>query len=469
MASSRYVCQSCGGIHSRWVGRCETCGEWNTISEEPAAESAPLGGKKRPARYRVQSPKVTELVSLEGKTPAPPRKVTGINELDRTCGGGLVDGSAILIGGDPGIGKSTLLLQVVAALSKNSRCAYFSGEEAVDQIRMRASRLGVENAKLELASVTNLNDILSILDTPNSPEIIVIDSIQTMYIDVLESAPGTVGQVRACAQELIRVAKQRGTIVLIVGHVTKEGNIAGPKVLEHMVDTVLYFEGDRGHQFRILRAVKNRFGPTDEIGVFEMTNRGLLEVENPSALFLADRRGDISGTAVFAGMEGTRPVLIEIQALVAPSLLATPRRAVLGWDSSRLAMVIAVLEARAGIKLSGNDIYLNVAGGLRISEPAADLAVAAALVSSFTGHAVPENLVVFGELGLSGEVRPVSQAETRLKEAGKLGFERALMPSRYGGRMPIVDRVTRTEINDVHGLTAMFSKEIRGQTQMKVN
>jgi len=469
MASSRYVCQSCGGVHSRWVGRCEACGEWNTISEEFAAESAPLGGKKRPAKRRAQKSNILELVSMDGQAPTPPRKVTGISELDRTCGGGLVDGSAVLIGGDPGIGKSTLLLQAVAALSENSRCAYFSGEEAVDQIRMRASRLGVANAKLELASVTNLNDILGVLDSPNAPEIIVVDSIQTMYIDVLESAPGTVGQVRACAQELIRVAKQRGTIVLMVGHVTKEGTIAGPKVLEHMVDTVLYFEGDRGHQFRILRAVKNRFGPTDEIGVFEMTDRGLLEVENPSALFLADRRGDISGTAVFAGMEGTRPVLVEIQALVAPSSLATPRRAVVGWDSARLAMVLAVLEARAGMQLSGNDIYLNVAGGLRISEPAADLAVAAALVSSLTGHAMPGNLVVFGELGLSGEVRPVSQAETRLKEAGKLGFERALMPSRRGERRPIVDGMKRTEINDVHGLTAMFGGENRGPVQLSVN
>ena len=469
MASSRYVCQSCGGVHSRWVGRCEACGEWNTISEELAAESAPLGGKKRPTRRRAQKSKVLELVSLEGKTPASPRRVTGISELDRTCGGGLVDGTAVLIGGDPGIGKSTLLLQAVAALSAKARCAYFSGEEAVDQIRMRAARLGVADANLELASVTNLNDILSILGAPNAPEIIVVDSIQTMYIDVLESAPGTVSQVRACAQELIRVAKQRGTIVLMVGHVTKEGTIAGPRVLEHMVDTVLYFEGDRGHQFRILRAVKNRFGPTDEIGVFEMTDRGLLEVENPSALFLADRRGDISGAAVFAGMEGTRPVLVEIQALVAPSSLATPRRAVVGWDSARLAMVVAVLEARAGMRLSGNDIYLNVAGGLRISEPAADLAVAAALVSSLTGHAMPGNPVVFGELGLSGEVRPVSQAETRLKEAGKLGFERALMPCRRGGRMPIVDGMKRTEIDDVHGLTAMFGDETRGPAQVSLN
>ena len=456
--ATRFVCQACGGVHARWVGRCESCGEWNTIAEEAGAETAPLGGKKRSRKRQTNKSKTLELVTLEGEASTPSRRVTGIGELDRTCGGGLVDGTAVLIGGDPGIGKSTLLLQAVAALSAETRCAYFSGEESVDQIRMRAGRLGLAGANLELASVTNLNDILSVLDAPNGPAIVVVDSIQTMYIDVLQSAPGTVGQVRACAQELIRVAKRRGTIVLIVGHVTKEGMIAGPRVLEHMVDTVLYFEGDRGHQFRILRAVKNRFGPTDEIGVFEMTDRGLIEVENPSALFLADRRGDISGAAVFAGMEGTRPVLVEIQALVAPSPLSTPRRAVVGWDSARLAMVVAVLEARAGLRLSGNDIYLNVAGGLRISEPAADLAVAAALVSSITGHPVPGDMVVFGEVGLSGEVRAVSQADARIKEAGKLGFRRALTPRRRGGHTPIVDAVERREIDDLHRLTEMFDE-----------
>ncbi len=469
MATTRFVCQACGGVHSRWVGRCESCGEWNTIAEEATAETAPLGGKKRSRRRSQQESKTLELVTLEGQTSTPSRRVTGIGELDRTCGGGLVDGTAVLIGGDPGIGKSTLLLQAVAALSAETRCAYFSGEEAVDQIRMRAQRLGIADANLELASVTNLNDILGVLDAPNGPAIVVVDSIQTMYIDVLESAPGTVGQVRACAQELIRVAKRRGTIVLIVGHVTKEGMIAGPRVLEHMVDTVLYFEGDRGHQFRILRAVKNRFGPTDEIGVFEMTDRGLIEVENPSALFLADRRGDISGAAVFAGMEGTRPVLVEIQALVAPSPLSTPRRAVVGWDSARLAMVVAVLEARAGLRLSGNDIYLNVAGGLRISEPAADLAVAAALVSSITGHPVPGDMVVFGEVGLSGEVRAVSQADLRIKEAGKLGFQRALTPRRRGGHTPIVDGVERREIDDLHRLIKMSDESAHHPARANVS
>ena len=340
----------------------------------------------------------------------------------------MVPGSALLVGGDPGIGKSTLLLQVVAALAGGAKTVYISGEEAIDQVRMRARRLGVAEMPVGLAAATDLNEILGALNGPDAPDIVVIDSIQTMYVDALDSAPGTVGQVRACAQELIRAAKRRGFILILVGHVTKEGTIAGPRVLEHMVDTVLYFEGERGHQFRILRAVKNRFGPTDEIGVFEMTGGGLAEVANPSQLFLSDRDEAVSGAAVFAGMEGSRPMLVEIQALVAPSPLGTPRRATVGWDSGRLSMVLAVLEARAGVHLAGNDVYLNVAGGLRITEPAADLAVAAALVSSLTGRSVPQGSAVFGEIGLSGEVRPVAQAEARLKEAGKLGFTRAITP-----------------------------------------
>jgi DNA repair protein RadA/Sms len=295
---------------------------------------------------------------------------------------------------------------------------------------MRAARLGVTAAPVELAASTNVRDILATLDAADGPDVVVIDSIQTMYVETLDSAPGTVAQVRASAQELIRLAKKRGIALLLVGHVTKEGTIAGPRVLEHMVDTVLYFEGERGHQFRILRGVKNRFGPTDEIGVFEMTEAGLMEVPNPSALFLADRRDDVSGAVVFAGMEGTRPVLVEIQALVAPSPFGTPRRAVIGWDSGRLAMVTAVLEARCGLEFTGRDVFLNVAGGLKITEPAADLAVAAALVSSLTGAASAADTVVFGEIGLSAEVRAVGQTESRLKEAAKLGFTRAIMPAR---------------------------------------
>jgi DNA repair protein RadA/Sms len=415
-----FVCQSCGSSHNKWAGKCEACGEWNSIVEEIVAERPPQGLGK--ARGRV-----VEFAPLSGVSAAQPRLETGIGEFDRVTGGGLVAGSAILIGGDPGIGKSTILLQAAALLSKKAKCAYISGEESIDQIRMRALRLGLAAAAVDLASVTSVRDIISTMDREKF-DVVVIDSIQTMYLDNLDSAPGTVAQVRASAQELIRVAKRRGTCLLLVGHVTKDGQIAGPRVLEHMVDTVLYFEGDRGHTFRILRAVKNRFGPTDEIGVFEMGELGLQEVTNPSELFLSQRCQEISGSAVFAGMEGTRPVLVEIQALVAPSPLGTPRRAVIGWDAARLAMVLAVLEARCGVQIGPNDVYLNVAGGLRITEPAADLAVAAALVSSLSGVPAPSDMVIFGEIGLSGEIRNVGQPDKRLKEASKLGFKHAVIP-----------------------------------------
>jgi DNA repair protein RadA/Sms len=422
---AQYVCQSCGNVSSRWAGKCEACGTWNSIVEEAPADLAPHSAKRGAAKgSRV------DFVGLSGSSEPAPRRVSRIAEFDRVCGGGLVPGSAVLVGGDPGIGKSTLLLQVTAALSNDAQVAYISGEESIDQIRMRAARLGLTGANVALAAATNLRDVLASLDGSKGPALVVIDSIQTMYLDTLDSAPGTVAQVRACAGELIRLAKRRGIIMLLVGHVTKEGMIAGPRVLEHMVDTVLYFEGERGHQFRILRSVKNRFGPTDEIGVFEMTDAGLVEVPNPSALFLAERRGEVSGAAVFAGMEGTRPVLVEIQALVGPAGLGTPRRAVVGWDSGRLAMVLAVLETRCGLVFGSNDVYLNVAGGLRISEPAADLAVAAALVSSLTDQPAPPASVIFGEIGLSGEVRAVGQTDARLKEAAKLGFARALCPRR---------------------------------------
>jgi len=389
---------------------------------------------------------------------AEPRSPSGIAEFDRVCGGGLVPGSAVLIGGDPGIGKSTLLLQVVAALSRHGRsCAYISGEEAPQQVRMRARRLGLADADVELAAATSVRDIVTTLDRADAPHVVVIDSIQTMYLDNLESAPGTVSQVRASAQELIRLAKRRDMCLLLVGHVTKEGQIAGPRVLEHMVDTVLYFEGERGHQFRIMRAVKNRFGATDEIGVFEMTDAGLIEVPNPSALFLADRSGNVSGSAVFAGVEGTRPVLVEIQALVAASPPGSPRRTVVGWDSGRLAMVIAVLDARCGLALAGHDVYLNVAGGLRIAEPAADLAVAAALVSSLTDVPLAAETVLFGEISLSGEVRPVSQADQRLKEAAKLGFSRAFTPPGPQRREP---PLAVEEVRQLQELVAHFTSQM---------
>ena len=419
---ARFVCQDCGSVTPRWMGKCEACGAWNSIVEEIPREQVTKGLSAKPGRK-------IEFVGLEGDSAPVARLTTGIHELDRVAGGGLVPGSALLVGGDPGIGKSTLLLQAAARLSAKGRVAYISGEEAVDQVRMRAARLGLSKSTVELASATSLKDILSSLDHADCPAAVVIDSIQTVYADGIDSAPGTVSQVRAAAHELIRLAKHRGFILFLVGHVTKEGTIAGPRVLEHMVDTVLYFEGDRGHQFRILRSVKNRFGATDEIGVFEMTETGLAEVANPSALFLAERRGNVSGSCVYGGIEGTRPMLVEIQALVSPTSLSSPRRAVVGWDQSRLSMVLAVLDARLGLALSGNDVYLNVAGGLRITEPAADLAVAAALVSSASDVPMPADMVVFGEVGLSGEVRAVAQADLRLKEATKLGFTQALIPS----------------------------------------
>lgn len=418
-----FTCQNCAATYSKWQGQCDSCNEWNSIAEEVAADTTPKGlgaGKGRNI----------EFVALDGETKRPPRLRSGVAEFDRVTGGGLVPGSALLVGGDPGIGKSTILLQVAGAISKTASCAYISGEEAVDQVRMRADRLGLADAPVQLAAATSVRDIMSTLDVADPPRLVIIDSIQTMYLDNLDSAPGSVSQVRSTADTLIRLAKRRGFTVVLVGHVTKEGAIAGPRVLEHMVDTVLYFEGERGHQFRLLRAIKNRFGPTDEIGVFEMTGSGLMQVENPSALFLAERRDDVSGAAVFAGIEGTRPVLVEIQALVAPSALGTPRRAVIGWDSGRLAMVLAVLEARCGVSLAGRDVYLNVAGGLRINEPAADLAVAAALVSAILDQPLAANTVIFGEIGLSGEVRSVNQADLRLKEASKLGFEAAWAPPR---------------------------------------
>ena len=449
--STSFVCQECGASYPRWAGKCEACGAWNAIIEEAPRDSAPKGLGSGKGGRRI------EFVGLEGTSAPPPRRVTGIAELDRVCGGGLVPGSALLVGGDPGIGKSTLLLQAVAALAERASCLYISGEEAVEQVRLRALRLGLAKAPVMLASATSLRDIAASLDVGEPPAVVVIDSIQTMYLDSLDSAPGTVAQVRACAAELIRMAKRRGFTLFLVGHVTKDGQIAGPRVLEHMVDCVLYFEGERGHHFRILRAVKNRFGATDEIGVFEMTDMGLSGVANPSALFLAERRGNVSGSCVFAGVEGTRPMLVEIQALVAPSALGTPRRAVIGWDSGRLAMVLAVLDARCGLALGGNDVYLNVAGGLRIGEPAADLAVASALISSATDIPVEADMVVFGEIGLSGEVRAVSQMDGRLKEAAKLGFAQALMPAvRRQGKQPPDGAIGIRRIGHVQDLVALF-------------
>jgi len=421
--SVSFICQQCGAVSPKWAGKCDDCGAWNTLVEE--RKEAPSGPGKHVTGRRI----VLEALNLDNRPEPPPRMQSGISEFDRVAGGGLVPGSATLIGGDPGIGKSTLLLQLTCKLAAAGlKAAYISGEESVDQVRMRAQRLGLANASVELGTATNASNIAASMDGADKPNIMVIDSIQTMFLPSLDSAPGTVSQVRATAQELIRAAKNNQVALLIVGHVTKDGAIAGPRVLEHMVDAVLYFEGDRSHHFRILRSVKNRFGATDEIGVFEMVEAGLAEVPNPSELFLADRRDDVTGAVVFAGIEGSRPVLVEIEALVAPSSLASPRRNVVGWDSNRLAMLTAVLEARCGVPLSGRDIFLNVAGGLKIYETAADLAVAAALISSVTGRPAPKRTVFFGEVALSAELRQVAQAEARLKEAAKLGFKNAVMP-----------------------------------------
>jgi len=421
-----FICQECGTAHSKWNGKCEGCGEWNTLVEE-SNFSTPVFGKgvKHSTKSKV---KAIEIHDLDSKVDDVFRFSTHISEMDRVLGGGIVSGSAILLGGDPGIGKSTLLLQTVITLTQNgTKCLYISGEESVEQIKLRSRRLSNKPTNTQIAAATSLNEIIKAINT-NDFSVLIIDSIQTIFNDAIESAPGSVSQVRACAFELIRIAKAKNICLILVGHVTKEGSIAGPKVLEHMVDTVLYFEGERGHQFRIIRAVKNRFGPANEIGVFEMGDDGLTEVTNPSSIFLQTKDESIPGSAIYVGLEGTRPILLEIQALVVPSFLATPRRAVVGWDSNRLAMMIAVLNARYGINLLDKEVYLNVVGGLKITEPAADLAVMAALISAFKNKAINRQNVFVGEVGLSGELRQVPHYNVRLSEAQKLGFGTVYAP-----------------------------------------
>lgn len=445
--TSHFVCQSCGASHRKWSGKCDACGAWNTLVEE-AVTVTPKGMK--PGKS-----KGLELAQLGDYAQAPARLPTGLGELDRVLGGGLVADSAILLGGDPGIGKSTLLLQASATIAQTGKeVLYISGEESLSQIQLRAQRLGLAKAPLQLATATSVRDILSSIDSGSAPDVVIIDSIQTMFVDSLDSAPGTVAQVRASAHELIRAAKKRGFALLLVGHVTKDGQIAGPRVLEHMVDTVLYFEGDRGQYYRILRGVKNRFGATDEIGVFQMNESGLEEVANPSALFLHEREVPVSGAAVFAGMEGTRPLLCEIQALVSPSTMSTPRRATVGFEGARLAMILAVLETRAGMRFSDKEVFLNVAGGMKISEPAADVAAALALLSAMLDKPLPARLASFGEIGLTGEIRSVSRADTRLKEAAALGFTHAVIPPSKG-KTPHAVR----EVNHVDALVRLLLEE----------
>ena len=413
-----YRCQSCGAVSPKWSGKCPDCGGWNSLVEERAERGAPRG------RKAIGKASLTPLPLSEVSGAAGERTSTKIRELDRAIGGGIVKGSVILIGGDPGIGKSTILLQAAGNLPD---VLYVSGEESPEQIKLRAERLSVRSEGIMLLPETNLENIIAVAEKKR-PGAIVVDSIQTMYTEDLASAPGSVGQVRECAAKLMFYAKRTGVPVFIVGHVTKDGAIAGPRVLEHIVDTVLYFEGDRGHSYRILRTVKNRFGSTNEIGVFEMTDAGLKEVENPSELFLSERPKDVPGSVVASSIEGTRPVLVELQALVSPTVFGVPRRTSIGMDYQRVNLLIAVLEKIAGLHLGGMDIFTNVVGGLKISETAVDLGISLAIASSLREKAVEPGLIVFGEVGLSGEIRAVSQAELRLKEASKIGFTKAIVP-----------------------------------------
>ncbi|MDI2112709.1 DNA repair protein RadA [Commensalibacter nepenthis] len=458
----QFVCQSCGSVYPKWTGKCEACGEWNTIEEEQV-QATPLSVVEHRRGQKIV------FTGLDGDSAPPLRQEVGIAELDRVLGGGLVQASVSLVGGDPGIGKSTLLLQAACALSKQGRrVLYISGEESINQIRMRANRLGLEGSEqrknIELAACINVSDILATLETEQNITLVIIDSIQTMWLDSINGAPGTVSQVRASAFELIRLAKKKEFSLIFVGHVTKEGSLAGPRVLEHMVDAVLYFEGDRGHQFRILRAAKNRFGATDEIGVFSMTSEGLAEVSNPSALFLAERHGNIAGSAVFAGLEGTRPVLLEVQVLLAPKAGdSAPRRTVIGWDGARLNMLLAILETRCSLRFNSVDVYLNMAGGLRITEPAADLAVAAALASALTRQPTSPGSVFFGEIGLSGEVRQVPQADLRVKEAHKLGFDEVVLPKRVAKGNTKLSEPKGLRLVEIGHITDLISQFTMGE------
>ena len=424
--SSFYVCNDCGAQTPKWAGQCPACGAWNALVET-AARAVPSGRGARWVTDAASAPRALDAITPETST----RLTTGIGELDRVLGGGLVVGSVVLLGGDPGIGKSTLLIQAVAALGKQVPALYISGEESADQVALRAQRLGVAKdpgQRLRLLTETQVERILASAQQER-PQVMVLDSIQTLYSDALQSAPGSVAQVRESAAQLVRYAKSSGTALFLVGHVTKEGTLAGPRVLEHMVDAVLYFEGDAGGPFRIVRAVKNRFGAVNELGVFAMTDAGLREVANPSAMFLSRQGDSIAGSVVLATQEGTRPLLVEVQALVDQSHLANPRRVCVGLDSTRLAMLLAVLHRHAGVVTYDQDVFVNVVGGVRVQEPAADLAIIAATWSSLRNRPLGKDLVIFGEVGLAGEVRPVARGLERIREAAKLGFTRAILPA----------------------------------------
>lgn len=437
-----YQCQACAYSSPKWLGKCPDCGAWNSMVEEKTA-----AGTRHSAQAYSHKVQPQPLSSISGGKEK--RMPTGINEFDRVLGGGLVEGSVILVGGDPGIGKSTLLIQAASSLSERSgKVLYVSGEESPEQIKLRAERLSIDSDNIILLPETNLETIINTaIDI--SPGTVIIDSIQTMYTEELTSASGSVGQVRECAAKLMSFAKRAGVPLFIIGHVTKDGAIAGPRVLEHIVDTVLYFEGDRGHAYRILRTVKNRFGSTNEIGVFEMTGLGLIAIENPSELFLSERPRDVSGSTVVASIEGTRPLLIELQALVSQTTFGMPRRTCIGVDFNRVNLLVAVLEKIAGLHLGGMDIFVNVVGGIKIIEPAVDLGIIAAIASSFREIPINPKTLVFGEIGLSGEIRAVSQVESRIKEAAKIGFKRAIMPKTNSLRLKEKYDVEITGIDNV--------------------
>ena len=419
----QYVCAACGAVSPKWLGKCPDCGAWNTFEEESVVPPTP-GSSTAPARAKTPAVRFEELTLPEYM-----RYSTGMGELDRVLGGGIVEGSVVLLSGEPGIGKSTLLLQICGALCGSRRVLYVSGEESRGQLKLRYNRLGMASRDLWLLTETNIDAILAEADTVH-PDVMIIDSIQTMSTDKSTTAAGSITQVRESAMALIRYCKTKGTAVFLVGHVNKEGGISGPKVLEHMVDAVLYFEGDRTQAFRIIRAMKNRFGSTNEIGVFDMTDRGLREIPNPSEMMMAEHTPDTSGNCACCIMEGSRPLVAEIQALVSPTVYPAPKRAADGFDYNRMCLLLAVLEKRLGLRFSQNDVYLNTAGGLRPDEPGADLPVAMALISGLTDRLVPDKLVAMGEIGLGGEIRGISNAELRVKECIRLGFRTILVPKR---------------------------------------
>ncbi len=447
---SEYRCQECGGRFPKWSGQCGECGAWNSLSE--SLPSVPPPRNPRFSGY-AGSARQSEVRNLADISPELQRgHPTGTGELDRVLGGGLVPGSVVLIGGDPGIGKSTLLLQSMAQLGEQLSNLYVSGEESPEQISLRAQRLDLPRHHLRLLAETNVERILQIA-AHEQPRVMVIDSIQTVFTEQLQSAPGSVGQVRESAAQLVRFAKQSGTAIFLVGHVTKEGALAGPRVLEHMVDTVLYFEGEPGSPFRLIRTIKNRFGAVNELGVFAMTDRGLKEVSNPSAIFLSRHREQVSGSVVMVTREGSRPLLVEVQSLVDESPLANPRRVTLGLEQNRLSMLLAVLHRHGGIPMYGQDVYVNVVGGVRISETAADLPVVLAVLSSYRDQPLPERLVTFGEIGLAGEIRPVPNGQERLREAAKHGFKRAIVPA---ANLPPKHHEVEMEVHGIERLTEVL-------------